>query len=155
MSVKFWASSESVGVMANSLLVAASRTRSAGWRRGVQLFSRRNAGQSPGELLTGGSARYSWCPCSRSPAGYARVRRLSPHSPSCMLLWTGPSLSRAEPRGADSLGSVRHSEGTGGLVRCFYGTARESGVSFVRELHQSHKKDCLYNVCLSVCLCAS
>lgn len=63
-----------------------------------------------------------------------------------MLLWTGPSLSRAEPRGADSLGSVRHSEGTGGLVRCFYGTARESGVSFVRELHQSHKKI----FCLSV-----
>lgn len=63
--------------------------------------------QSPGEWLTGVLGRYSWCPCSRSPAGYVRVRRLSPHSPSCMLLWTVPSfesssaqLSSAQPRGS-------------------------------------------------------
>lgn len=97
--LKFWAGSQ-------ELLAEASRAPSAGWRRPLSCLHRGapRGGQPPGGrvVLTGGSVRYSWCLCSRSPAGYARVRRLSPHSPSCMLLWTGPSwseLSRAERTG--------------------------------------------------------
>lgn len=49
-----------------------------------------------GDVLTEESGRYSWCLCFLSPAGYARVRRLSPRSPSCMFQRTVPRLRSVE-----------------------------------------------------------
>lgn len=49
-----------------------------------------------GDVLTEESGRYSWCLCFLFPAGYARVRRLSPRSPSCMFQRTVPRLRSVE-----------------------------------------------------------
>lgn len=119
--LKFCASSRSLRGVANLPLVPASRAPSDGWRRLLSCFHGDNRVQPPEGgggggrrgvcgLLTGESVRYSWCLCSLSPAGYARVRRLSLCSPSCMLLWFRAVLSRAELSRADWLGSVRHEE---------------------------------------------
>lgn len=54
-----------------------------------------------GDVLTEESGRYSWCLCFLSPAGYVRVRRLSPRSPSFIIQRTVPRLSSVEASKVD------------------------------------------------------
>lgn len=118
------------------MLFSASCSPSAGRRRGFSRFC--GAHQDNRDVLTEESGRCSWCPCFLSPAGYVRVRRLSPRSPSCMFQRTVPRLSSAEASGAGLAGPCVTQKESRGLVRCFYGVAPVSGVSRWSELSILH-----------------
>lgn len=135
--LKFWASSRSLGGVANLALVAASRVPSAGWRRELGCFHGANRGQPPVGRVHSPEGRsdtvgvcalylpqdtfvFGGCLHARHPACcYARFR--------AELSWEEPS--RAETSGLAGLRASRG--GTRGLVRCYYRAARVSGVSLV------------------------
>lgn len=99
-----------------------------------------------GDVLTEGLGRYSWCLCFLSPAGYVRVRRLSPRSPSFMFQRTVPRLSSVEAAGVDSAAPcvTQKESGVGSISsrsiageRCY--PVFKVSILYTKTIYKTHK----------------